>query len=63
MSFQWPDQKRGAENPRALFTPEQVQDMRDRHQMGGCTIRQLAEETGAGRSTIGRIVRGDRYQE
>ena len=60
---QWPDQKRGAEHPRALFTPEQAENLRDRYELGGCTIRQLAEETGASRRTIGRIVTGERYSE
>ncbi len=60
---EWPEQRRGAEHPRARFSSEQVQNLRDRHELGGVTIRQLAEETGAGRSTIGRIVRGERYLE
>jgi hypothetical protein len=61
--YQWPEQKRGADNPQARFTRDQVENLRDRHQMGGVTIRQLAQETGAGETTIRRIVRGERYNE
>jgi hypothetical protein len=61
MRGDWPEQKRGADNPRARFTQDQVENLRDRHQMGGVPIRQLAEETGAGMSTIRRIVTGERY--
>lgn len=61
--YEWPEQKKGSENPRARFTADQVQGIRERAACPGVTIRQLAEETGAGRSTIGRILKGERYQE
>ena len=59
---QWPEQKRGEENPRARFSQQQADLMRDRYEMGGCTIRQLAEETGTSRQTIFRLLHGDRYR-
>lgn len=58
----WPEQKRGEENPRARFSQEQVEMLRDRHEIG-VTIKQLQRETGAGYETIRRIVRGERYGE
>lgn len=58
---EWPDQKRGAENPHARFTQQQAEMMRDRYELGGVTIRQLSEETGASRQTIHHLLRGDRY--
>jgi len=59
----WPDQKKGAGNPRARFTQEQAELLRDRHELGGVSIKQLQEETGAGYTTIRRIVKGERYSE
>ena len=59
----WPEQRKGADNPRSRFTQEQAENLRDRYELGGVTIRQLAEETGAGWQTIRRIVRGERYDD
>ena len=59
----WPQQKRGEENPRSRFSQEQAEMLRDRYELGGVTIRQLQEETGAGWQTIRRIVKRERYEE
>lgn len=62
MSHEWPEQKRGEENPRARLTNDQAELMRERHALGGVTIRQLAEESGVSRSLIGQILKGEKYQ-
>lgn len=59
----WPPQKKGADNPRSLFSPEQAERLRDRYAHGDCTIKQLQRETGAGYQTIRRVVKGERYCE
>jgi AraC-like DNA-binding protein len=51
---QWPDQKRGEENPRSKLSDEQVQTMRDRHEMGGVPIRRLADEAGVSHTLLRR---------
>lgn len=52
MRDSWPPQKRGEENPRAKLTADQVELMRERHEMAGVTYRQLAEEIGISHTTI-----------
>lgn len=37
--------------------------MRDRYELGGVTIRQLAEETGASRQTIHKILKHEIYSD
>lgn len=59
----WPEQKKGSENPRALYTPQQVEQMRERREMGGVTYRQLAEEYGGSRKSAERAVKGDTYPQ
>lgn len=61
MSHQWPEQKQGELNPKARFTQQQADLLRDRYELGGVTIRQLAEETGASRQTILRVLHRERY--
>jgi DNA-binding XRE family transcriptional regulator len=58
----WPEQRRGSDNPRSLFSPEQVERLRERYSEGGVSQTQLARETGASRRTIQRILTGERYR-
>lgn len=59
MSNQWPDQKRGAENPQAKLTDAQADMMRERHDLGGVTFRQLAQESGISHTTIRKWLNRD----
>ncbi len=62
MSHSWPEQQKGEENPRARFSQQEAERLRQRH-AHGVTIRQLAKETGASKSLVGQIVTGEKYQE
>jgi hypothetical protein len=63
MLSKWPTPKRGSENPRAIYTKRQVQQMRERRDMGGITYRQLAEEYGGSIKSVQRAVKGERYPD
>lgn len=52
---------RGHEHPEAIFTAEQVREIRQRHAAGGITYQELADEYGVHKMTIGAIVRRETY--
>lgn len=53
----WPEQPKGFDHPRALFSPEQVERLRERYQEGGVSVRQLAREVGASHMTVYRAIK------
>lgn len=59
----WPEQKKGTENPRAIYTSQQLTQMKERRELGGVTYRQLAEEYGGCINSVRRAVKGETYPD
>lgn len=59
----WPEQRRGSDNPRSLFSPEQVERLRERYSEGGVSVRQLAREVGASHMTVYRALKREGESE
>jgi transposase-like protein len=55
--YSWPQQKRGAEHPRSLYSSEQVEQMTERREQAGVTYRQLAEEYGGSIPTVRKAIK------
>jgi hypothetical protein len=53
---------KGAEHPRALFSPEEVKALRARAANEAISARALAREKGCHPETINRILRGETYR-
>ena len=55
--------KRGSRHPLAIFSPEEVEEMRRRHMVDGVSGRALAKEKGCHYETVNRVLRHSSYED